>query len=53
MTQGAPSLRSLSGERPSRYQEREIVRICNESEELKDLEKKLKTAYMNKEQRST
>ena len=29
--------------------EREIVRICNESEELKDLEKKLKTAYMNKE----
>merc|ERR1712196_189118 len=27
----------------------EIVRICNESEELKDLEKKLKTAYMNKE----
>lgn len=29
--------------------EREITRICNESEELKDLEKKLKTAYMNKE----
>ncbi len=25
------------------------MRICNESEELKDLEKKLKTAYMNKE----
>ena len=25
------------------------MRICNESEELKDLEKKLKTAYMDKE----
>ncbi|KAJ1456563.1 tumor suppressor, Mitostatin-domain-containing protein [Pelagophyceae sp. CCMP2097] len=30
-------------------QEREVRRICDESEELKDLELKLKFAYMNKE----
>lgn len=30
-------------------QEREIQRICGESEELKELEAKLKIAYMNKE----
>lgn len=30
-------------------QEREIQRICSESEELKELEAKLKVAYMNKE----
>ena len=29
--------------------EREIQRICEESEELRDLERALKTAYMNKE----
>lgn len=29
--------------------EREIQRICQESEELRDLERHLKTAYMNKE----
>ena len=32
--------------------EREIQRICETSEELKDLERKLKTAYVNKERAS-
>jgi len=46
--------RALAGELERRRAERErkerdIQRICEESDELKDLEKRLKLAYMNKE----
>jgi len=43
----ATELQRQRGERERK--EREIQRICEESEELKDLERRLKLAYMNKE----